>query len=172
MAGILPKILLALVGCALIYFPITFRMMDKLRMRASLCVREMDDGLLRWIEAAAALVALEGGDAAADAYARVAEQYRKTRPGKAAEKIRLANEACALMRAAAARGGDDPRVWHIHAGLADIYGEFAALADEYNNTAKKLNDQLDTGVSGFLARAFRARKAPVLENLAELKRWD
>lgn len=63
MLEILQKTLIALFGLALIYFPITYRMMDKVRFHGRMCVRQMDDGLLRWIETAAAGVALDESDA-------------------------------------------------------------------------------------------------------------
>lgn len=171
MLEILQKILIALFGLALIYFPITYRMMDKVRFHGRMCVRQMDDGLLRWIETAAALVALDESDAgAAEAYARVTASYRKTRPGQAAEKIRLANEAYEIVRKAAIQCYGDARAAEVHAALTEAYSDISILAGDYNENAMKFNGQLDGGLSGFLARLFRFRHEPVLEDLTALQR--
>ena len=79
MLDILQRILIGLFGCALIFFPIAYRMMDKIRMHGQMCVRQMDGVLLRWIETAAELVSLDEANPKGIAdYASVSAAYRLT----------------------------------------------------------------------------------------------
>ena len=170
MLDVLSKILLGLFGCALIYFPITFRMMDKIRFHGQVCVRHIDDDLLRWIEAAAPLVTMDGADGAAAAeYDRLTEAYRLTKPYRSAEKIRLVNAAYEIVRQAAVNNYGDARARALCAELEHIYADFSMLAEDYNENAKKLNAQLEGGVAGFFGRLFRFRQEPILEDLTDLK---
>ena len=170
MSEILQKILLALIGVALIYFPIVYRMMDKVRFHGQMLVRRMDEGLLRWIEAAQPLMMLDGGDAAAAAeYQRLAEAYRHTRAGKTAEKIRLTNDVYELVRQAAIRGYGDARARSVCRELEEIYTDISMLASDYSANAVRFNDQLSGGLAGALGRLFRMKAEPVLENLTDLK---
>ncbi len=170
MLEILQKILIGVFGCALIFFPIAYRMMDKIRFHGQMCVRQMDGGLLRWLETASGLVALDADDpSAAGEYARIAEQYRKTRSGKTDEKIRLVNEAYEIVRRAAISSYGDARATRICAELDEIFADLSVLAGDYNANAKKFNEQLEAGFSGFLGKAFFFRPQPVLEDLTDLK---
>lgn len=168
MLEILQKILLAVFGCALIFLPITYRMMDKIRFHGRMCVRQMDDGLLRWIETASEIVALDRTDSeAAGEYARITERFRKKRLGEE-EKIRLTNEAYGLVRKAAINCYGDAHVKELSEQLAEIYADISVLAEDYNGNAKKFNEQLEGGFSGLLGRVFFFREQPILENLTEL----
>jgi hypothetical protein len=170
MLEILQKILLGLFACALIYFPIVYRMMEKVRFHGQMCVRRMDGDLLRWIETAARLVALDESDTdAIDGLETVTEAYRQTKAGKTAEKIRLANQAYEIVRSAAIRSYGDARAQNLLAELNEIYWDFSMLAEDYNENSKKLNGQLDSGLSGFFARLFRFRPEPILADLTDLK---
>ena len=169
MLDILQRILIGLFGCALIFFPIAYRMMDKIRMHGQMCVRQMDGVLLRWIETAAELVSLDEANPEGIAdYASVSAAYRKTKAGKTAEKIRLANEAYELVRKAAVNRYGDVRAKELHAELNEIYADISMLADDYNGNAVKFNEQLDGGFSGLLGKLFCFRKEPILANLTEL----
>ena len=170
MLEVLQKILIGVFGCALIFFPIAYRMMDKIRFHGQMCVREMDDDLRRWIETSAALVSMnETGDAEITAYERLANAFRSAKPHQTAEKIRLANEIYEIVRKAALERYGDARAQALCAELGGIYSEFSVLAEDYNKNAKKFNEQLDGGVIGFFGKLFRFRQEPILEDLTNLK---
>lgn len=170
MLEILQKLLIGLFGCALIFFPITYRMMDKIRFHCQMCIRQMDDGLLCWIETASALVSLdESNSGKISEYTLITQTYRETRAGKTEEKVRLANDAYEMVRKASIGCYGDPRARALHEKLAEIYSDISILADDYNENAKKLNEQLEGGFSGFLGKVFFFRKQPLLEDLTALK---
>ena len=170
MLEVLQKILIGVFGCALIFFPIAYRMMDRIRFHGQMCVREMDDDLCRWIETSAELVSMsETGAAEIAEHARLADAYRSAKPHRTAEKISLANEIYEIVRKAALDCYGDARARALCAELDGIYSEFSILAEDYNKNAKKFNEQLDGGVIGFFGKLFRFRQEPILENLTNLK---
>ena len=170
MLDILQKILIGLFGCALIFFPIAYRMMDKIRFHGQMCIRQMDDDLLRWIEAAAPLICLNGpDDETAAEYARLTAAFRSTKSHRSAEKVRLVNELYELVRKAAIRSYGDARARAVCAELRTIYEDISMLAEDYNTNSKKLNAQLDGGVGGFFGKIFFIRPQPLLEDLTDLK---
>ena len=170
MLELLQKVLIGLFGCALIFFPIAYRIMDKVRFHGRMCIRQMDGDLLRWIDAASALVALDERDAEAIAeFDRLSAAYRAAKANKEAEKVRLVNAIYAVVEKAAILSYGDARAAALCEELRDIYSDFSILADDYNENARKLNEQLDGGVTGAFGRLFRIRPEPLLENLNDLK---
>ena len=170
MLEILQKILIGLFGCALIFFPIAYRIMDKVRFHGRMCIRQMDGDLLRWIETAAALVGLDESDASAIAeYERLAAAYKATKANREPEKVRLVNEIYGVVEKAAIRSYGDARAAALCEALREIYSDFSVLAENYNENARKLNAQLEGGATGLFGRLFLIRPEPLLENLADLK---
>lgn len=169
MLEILQKILIGLFGCALIFFPIAYRMMDKIRFHGQMCVRQMDDGLARWLETAAEMLALGGEGDEAARYARLTEAFRCTKRQRTDEKVRLVNEAYELVRTAALRCYGEPRAQALAGELAGICAEFSMLSGDYNENARKLNEQLSGGSVWLFGKLFRIRPQPVLAPLNELK---
>lgn len=166
----LQVILLGVFAFALIYFPIAYRIVDKIRMHEEICVRQMSDDLLRWIEKAGTLVSLDENDAEAiTKYNELAEQFRKCKNRKEEEKIRTANEIYEVVRMAAIRSYGDERVGPICLELLDIYTDFSMIATDYNVNARRLNEQLEAGVAGLFRKLFHMRPIPILEELTELK---
>lgn len=172
MADILEKIFLALLALVLIYFPVAYRLVDRVRVHGEICVRQMSDDLLRWIEKAGELVALNENDAEAwKKYTDLTEQYRKTPKRKANEKIRIANEIYEVVRMAAAQNYGDEHAKAICSELLDIYADFSMLASDYNENAHQINAQLDRGFSKIYRKMFRLQPVPFLEDLMDLKHY-
>ena len=168
MSDVLQTVLAILIGGTLIYFPLKYSRMEKVRFIGQMCVQRMDEGLLDWIETAAELVPLGGGDPAE--YARVAEAFRETKVRKTAEKVRLANEAYAIVKEAAEHCAADPRARKILASLSDIWQNLSFLAEEHGRQTGKFNELLGKGSGRLFGAVFRVRPEPVLEDLGGVSR--
>ena len=170
MLEVLQKILIGLFGCALIFFPIAYRIMDKVRFHGRMCVRQMDGDLRRWIDAAAALVKLDERDKESiEGFERLASDYKALKASREEDKVRKINEIYDVVRKAAIRSYGDERAAAICETLRQICGDFSMLADNYNENAKKLNAQLDGGMTGAFGKLFLIRPVPILEDLSDLK---